>query len=135
LDQIGYPIGWALDSGGQLPWFFPAPQACIASPGVYKPSPDVNKPAEYQSVVYKCQLGWWIIPTILGWGITALAIMLGAPFWFDVLNKFMVVRSTIKPKEKSPDEPAVDRTSGPSTVVQSMPQPVNEVKAAGESAG
>ena len=35
--------------------------------------------------------------------------MLGAPFWFDVMNRFMVVRSTVKPKEKSPDEASVDR--------------------------
>jgi hypothetical protein len=24
---------------------------------------------------------------------------LGAPFWFDTLNRFMVIRSTIKPGE------------------------------------
>lgn len=41
---------------------------------------------------------------LIGWLITALALSLGAPFWFDILNKFMVVRSTVKPKEKSPDE-------------------------------
>jgi hypothetical protein len=39
-----------------------------------------------------------------GWLVTALAVSLGAPFWFDTLNKFMVVRSTIKPQEKSQDE-------------------------------
>ena len=43
---------------------------------------------------------------LLGWLITACAISLGAPFWFDLLNKFMVVRATVKPKEKSPDEPS-----------------------------
>jgi hypothetical protein len=36
-----------------------------------------------------------------GWIITAIALSLGAPFWFDLLNKFMVIRSTIKPQEKS----------------------------------
>lgn len=46
------------------------------------------------------QLGWHF----LGWLLTALAISLGAPFWFDLLNKFIVVRSTVKPKEKSPEE-------------------------------
>jgi hypothetical protein len=35
--------------------------------------------------------------------------MLGAPFWFDVLNKFMVIRSTVKPYEKSPPEGSEDR--------------------------
>ncbi len=38
---------------------------------------------------------------ILGILITAFAVTLGAPFWFDVLNKIIVVRSTVKPKEKS----------------------------------
>ena len=36
---------------------------------------------------------------LLGLLITAFAISLGAPFWFDLLSKFMVVRGTIKPKE------------------------------------
>lgn len=39
--------------------------------------------------------------TLLGWIITAIALSFGAPFWFDTLNKFMVVRSTVKPEEKS----------------------------------
>ena len=34
--------------------------------------------------------------------VTALAVMLGAPFWFDLLNKVMTVRSTVKPKEVAP---------------------------------
>jgi hypothetical protein len=46
------------------------------------------------------QLEWHLF----GWVLTALAISLGAPFWFDLLNKFIVVRSTVKPKEKSPEE-------------------------------
>ena len=33
---------------------------------------------------------------------------LGAPFWFDMLNQFMVVRSTIKPQEKSEVEGSKD---------------------------
>jgi hypothetical protein len=46
---------------------------------------------------------------ILGLLLTAMAVSLGAPFWFDVLNKFMVVRSTIKPREKSQETPSKDR--------------------------
>jgi hypothetical protein len=45
-----------------------------------------------------------------GWLLTALAISLGAPFWFDVLNKFVVVRSTVKPHEKSREEKSKDAT-------------------------
>jgi len=52
---------------------------------------------------------WWSwlrfgIWSLFGWFITACAVSLGAPFWFDMLNKFIVVRSTIKPHEKSPEE-------------------------------
>ena len=43
---------------------------------------------------------------IFGLILTAFAISLGGPFWFDLLNQFMVVRSTIKPQEKSPAEPS-----------------------------
>jgi hypothetical protein len=50
---------------------------------------------------------FWLLK-LLGWLITGAAVSLGAPFWFDVLNKFMVVRSTVKPKEKSKNEAQKD---------------------------
>jgi hypothetical protein len=46
---------------------------------------------------------------VLGWILTALAVSLGAPFWFDMLNKIMVVRSTVKPDEKSGKEGSKDK--------------------------
>ena len=46
--------------------------------------------------------------TAVGWLMTALALSLGAPFWFDILNKFMVVRSTVTPREKSVAEGSKD---------------------------
>ena len=48
---------------------------------------------------------FWL-QSLAGWLLTAFAISLGAPFWFDLLNKFMVVRSTVKPQEKSVEEPS-----------------------------
>jgi hypothetical protein len=62
---------------------------------------------------------------ILGWLITALAVTLGAPFWFDLLNKFMSVRSTVKPKTNARTEEttvarnvvAVSRTPGAGAVL------------------
>jgi hypothetical protein len=47
-----------------------------------------------------------LLQLLVGWTLTALAISLGAPFWFELLNKFMVIRSTVKPNEKSgPEKP------------------------------
>src|SRR6516165_8046853 len=52
--------------------------------------------------------GWRWVTKIVGLLLTVLAISLGAPFWFDLLNKFMVVRSTVKPREKSRKEKSKD---------------------------
>lgn len=53
----------------------------------------------------------WVILVVLkllGLLSTAVAVSIGAPFWFDLLNKFMVVRSTVKPQEKSGEEHSKD---------------------------
>lgn len=54
---------------------------------------------------------WWnnVWAPLLGWLLTALAATMGAPFWFDLLNKVTVIRSTVKPHEKSPEEASEDR--------------------------
>jgi hypothetical protein len=67
--------------------------------------------------------GWWA--SLLGWAFTAFAILLGAPFWFGLLNKFVNLRGT-GPKPASststaasdgtvspPTAPAADRPDGP----------------------
>ncbi len=51
----------------------------------------------------------YVVSPLLGWFMVAFAATLGAPFWFDLLNKFMVIRSTVKPHEKSPEEASEDR--------------------------
>jgi hypothetical protein len=95
LADIGYPIGWKIPPG---PYLLPrpAPQAC---------KPDGLAP---NGCRYEMGPAKWLM-ALIGWLITALAIMLGAPFWFDVLNKFMVIRSTVKPNEKSRPEASEDR--------------------------
>jgi len=46
-------------------------------------------------------LGFIIYSHGIGWIITALAVSLGAPFWFDTLNRFMNIRNA----GRAPDEP------------------------------
>ena len=79
LKLLGLPIGWQ-----------DRPDALPDPPWV----PAWAKPAMVQH---------W-----LGWALTALAVSLGAPFWFDMLNKFIVIRSTVKPHEKSQEEGSKD---------------------------
>jgi hypothetical protein len=61
----------------------------------------------------------WILK-IVGLLATTLAISLGAPFWFDLLNKFMLFRSSGPPPKPSPTpaqppSPAPERTMPEST--------------------
>ena len=94
ITAIGYPVGWT-----------PPPQLRACAGGEDKPG-----------VLGNCKgvpLALAAAGALAGWIATALAIMLGAPFWFDVLNKFMVIRSTVKSYEKSPSEGSEDRKPAP----------------------
>jgi len=52
---------------------------------------------------------WGWLQRCVGWLLTAVAISLGAPFWFDLLNKIAVVRSTVKPSEKTQGKESKDQ--------------------------
>jgi hypothetical protein len=88
LQALGLPIGWS--------------DQVVALMRSGFPSAPPQSTSDYLRLT-----GAWII-LIAGYLATAFAVMLGAPFWFDLLSKLMVVRSTVKPKQKSPDEPPVD---------------------------
>jgi hypothetical protein len=51
----------------------------------------------------KILMGLW--PMLLGWLITAAAMSLGAPFWFDTLKRFVSIRSAGKAPEEAPLKP------------------------------
>jgi hypothetical protein len=101
LDSIGLPIGWDGVKLLQKPW---TRVAVLDRAG--KPRLD----AEGKPMTRTVTRFWeYVFSPILGWLMVAAASMLGAPFWFDVLNKVMVIRSTVKPHEKSPEEDSEDR--------------------------
>jgi hypothetical protein len=43
---------------------------------------------------------------VLGWLLTGVAVSLGAPFWFDILNKFTNIRGSGKAPSELPKEPS-----------------------------
>ncbi|MDB4882773.1 MAG: hypothetical protein JWL95_1539 [Gemmatimonadetes bacterium] len=104
LDSLRLPIGWV-------------------GATIFSPSVDTTFTTDSVGVTRRviAQRGWldhvgqskwdYLLAPLLGWFITALAATLGAPFWFDLLNKMMVIRSTVKPHEKSPEESSEDRQS------------------------
>lgn len=79
--QGGVPVGWVLaPEPGQRP---------------------VDYEHDWRRLPHTAQS--WLLK-VAGILMTTFAISLGAPFWFDVLNRIMVIRSTVKPEEKSRDE-------------------------------
>lgn len=52
------------------------------------------------SYAFALWLTWLLGQHFVGWALTTVAVSLGAPFWFDTLNRFMNLRSS----GKSPDE-------------------------------
>lgn len=96
LDGIGLPIGWGQD----LKDWNKETDAINEKTGF------VEKVKIYGAATWHLRVKMY--PHLAGWLLTALAVSLGAPFWFDTLNKIMVVRSTVKPSEKSKDEASKD---------------------------
>lgn len=74
------------------------------------------------------------LPTLVGWLLAAFAATLGAPFWFDVLNKVMVIRATVKPKEKSQPESSEDRQIGWARGSEARDEALADAVAAGVAA-
>ncbi|MCF8371209.1 MAG: hypothetical protein K9H64_06290 [Bacteroidales bacterium] len=51
---------------------------------------------EYKKVYYRSSFKWWTwIHHFWGYLLTALAISVGAPFWFDLLNKLVKLRGSV----------------------------------------
>lgn len=67
-------------------------------------------------------LGYWLTQPI-GLLLTALAITLGAPFWFDALNRIMTVRSTVKPATKPVEERPASPAAPSGAAAPSAPAP------------
>lgn len=89
IDRLGLPIGWTAGAVASL-----------------------ELPLQLQSPkrsAWTLALGG--LQIALGYLLTAFAISLGSPFWFDMLNRLMVIRETVKPHEKSPEESSEDKQS------------------------
>jgi hypothetical protein len=86
------PLGWLERQGGvPVGWVF-APE---------KGEPFIDFERDWRRLP-DTSVGWMM--KLAGILLTTFSVSLGAPFWFDVLNRFMVVRSTVKPDEKSKEE-------------------------------
>ena len=124
FSKIGYPMGWVSENG-EFPK--PGPQSLCVTSGTPQ-----------KTVCAKTNLGigdWLSI--LVGWLITGLAVTLGAPFWFDLLNRFISIRSTMKPKateDAGPAEPTAEPDkSGNPTPPEATPPALASANAAAEA--
>jgi hypothetical protein len=78
ITELGLPIGWVWD----------------ASPAELKNGLAIPRDG--------AAIGDRLLQHSLGWLITALAATLGAPFWFDTLNRVISIRSAGKAPEEKP---------------------------------
>jgi hypothetical protein len=97
LESLTLPIGW---NGQERTWHRKKNQLDAAGSMGGSPSQDFEAGKESLIIYWPFAIG--------GWLLTAIAMTVGAPFWFDLLNQFMVIRSTIKPREKSGTESSKD---------------------------
>ena len=98
LGGLGLPIGWTDEPVPGLrkwPGWIPGT----------KESPEPDKPDFDKPVRWGELWGQTLRYHIVGWLLTGFAASLGAPFWFDLLNKFMNLRSAGKAPEEEPKEP------------------------------
>jgi hypothetical protein len=86
LADLHLPLGWSLNWEAVAPGSAPA-----AGP--------IEQASILPSWILRLLLAPWtdIFQPLIGWLITAFAATLGAPFWFDVLSKVTMIRSTSKP--------------------------------------
>lgn len=89
LNGIDLPVGWIGGASGSLRKTENASPERVSTPA----DPPVLTRILAQASIWSSVL--------FGWLITAFAISLGAPFWFDLLSRFMEIRSTVKPQEES----------------------------------
>jgi hypothetical protein len=106
LDQMGLPLGWA--DGWPGPAGNPQTKA-----------PDAGAGWDW--------LWYYLLHPIIGLLLTAFAVSLGAPFWFDALNKFIAMRSTFKPGQSDDKSTPAGQPAAPAIVQVQLPQAANTV--------
>jgi hypothetical protein len=98
LDKLHLPIGWTWTAPASAR---PQGQAAKPAPGAATPAGDSGQAIPTSVDALRNTL----MTHLLGWLVTALAATLGAPFWFDTLNRLISIRSAGKSPEEAPKAP------------------------------
>lgn len=133
---LAVAVGWNINTLTLAEYLFidtAAREAVVAQAGVAVASGQVPQTATLDELQkLKLPIGWpnpratprpagapfpWrdLFHGAIGWILTAVAASLGAPFWFDVLNRIMLLRSTVKPPAAGSGTPALSPPPSPPT--------------------
>jgi hypothetical protein len=75
----------------------------------------------------------WTASHVGGWLVTAVLLMLGAPFWFDILSRLVSLRATgARPPTAAQDPAAATSLRASAASAASVPTTVFEVKTAAD---
>lgn len=85
LEDLAIPIGWLKNGTG--------------TPAQEKNGQVLPHYSDFAAI------GTLAVQHAIGWLLTALAATLGAPFWFDMLNRVISIRAAGKPPEEEPRPP------------------------------
>ena len=125
LSTTGIPMGWTEQQFQDLGFLQPAPvtPAAAPAPGAVPAPAAAAAPAPataggiWHRVVRNPSRWYWIalFPMLCGWCLTTLAASLGAPFWFDMLQRVMNLRAN----GRAPEENALNAKTAPAKGDQS----------------
>lgn len=111
-------------SGGEL-------ASCAAQVRLYAVK-DIGIPIgwtdEQRSKLFDGPVG--VLSALIGWLVTAIAVTLGAPFWFDLLGKLVKLRGS---GPKAAAEGGASNDGSPSTPSVSAPSPATQPAQTGEA--
>jgi hypothetical protein len=116
IEGLGLPVGWTGEESSVDP----------SKPNDYRVWPGWL-PASGGATQWANLWGSTIRYHFFGWILTAAAVSLGAPFWFDMLNKFINIRSSGKAPEEKPKKPReVPQPMGPGETAEEQREKVDK---------
>ena len=119
LGKSGIPMGWTEDQFQDLGFLKPS--------NTHDALATANAPATASGIWSRLEKNpskwYWIalIPMLCGWGLTTLAASLGAPFWFDTLQRIMNLRNN----GRAPDENALNSKTNNQAAPPPPPPPAD----------
>jgi hypothetical protein len=102
LSDLGLPMGWSCGDEST-----PAPAQGRSTTASYRSRPFWCNGGALggRGDTWNVWLFLEVLSVLIGWGITASAAALGAPFWFDTLKRVVAIRGAGKAPEERPLSP------------------------------